>query len=235
MVRLWMLARKIPNVDLCTESSPYRSGAAFANLLRRCIYGRHSRAPLKLTRAMLSDILTFHQVMPGFLDFLSLFGQRSEPNDLKFSGFREQGILTNPPDGIAIEDLGRSGRHYQLCYNLKCVALKFENKGNFMLNEWSIRQAAIHHQFDVVNGNALWIVAKGNLDLQQRFKALTEKNAPSEGRSFGTLVECLRSSLYTQLMYCHWATEDWRWYIKWLEQATDETVSTHHSPVFHIS
>lgn len=183
---------------------------------------------------MLSDILTFHQVMPGFLDFLSLFGQQSEPNDLKFSGFREQGILTSPPDGIAIKDLGRSGKHYQLCYNLKCVALKSENKENFMLNEWSIRQTAIHHQFDVVNGNSLWIVAKGNLDLQQRFKALTDKNAPPEGRSFGTLEECLRSSLYTQLMYCYWATEDWRWYIKWLEQAIDETVSRRRSTEYPI-
>lgn len=186
----------------------------------------HSRAKLKLTKAMLLDILTFHQVMPAFLDFLYMFGQQSEPTDLQFSGFREQVVLTNPPNGLVHTSLGRSGRHYQICYNLKCVALKVENKSNFLMNEWSIRQAVFHHQFDIVNGNTLWIVVKGNLDIQQRFKAMTDTNARPQDKSFGTPEECLRSSLSAHLMYCHWATEDWRWYIGWLEKAVDAEVSS---------
>lgn len=176
---------------------------------------------------MLVDILTFHQVMPAFLDFLYLFGQKSEPTDLQFSSFHEQVILTNPPDGIAIPGLGRSGKHYQACYNLKSVALTYENKENITLSEWSIRQAIFHHQFDVVNGNTLWIVVKGNLDIQQRFKSLTDKDARPQDKSFSTPEECFRSSLSAHLMYCHWATEDWRWYIKWLEMAVDKEVCSH--------
>ncbi|KAI1081681.1 hypothetical protein F5B20DRAFT_52553 [Whalleya microplaca] len=186
-----------------------------------CLYGTHSRAKLKLTRVMLANILTFHQVMPAFLEFISVFGQQSEPSDLNFSGFRQQVLLINPPHDMVLPALGRSGRQYQLCYNLKCVALKSEDKKNLMLNEWSIRQAVFYHQFDIVSGNILWIVVQGNLELQQRFKALTDKNARTEDRSFGTTEECFRSSLSAHLMYCFWATEDWKEYIKWLERAAD--------------
>ncbi|KAI1775400.1 hypothetical protein F4818DRAFT_416492 [Hypoxylon cercidicola] len=187
-----------------------------------CIYGMHSRSKLKLTRAMLVDILTFHQVMPDFLDFLYVFGQKSEPLDLQFSGFREQVVLSNPPGDLVQPGLGRSGKHYQICYNLKGVALSEENKEDIMENMWSIRQAAFHHQFDVVNGNALWIVIKGNLEIQQRFKALTDRNARPQDKSFGNAEDCFRSSLSAHLLYCHWAIEDWRWYIRWLERVVDK-------------
>jgi hypothetical protein len=175
---------------------------------------------------MLTQILTFHQVMPVYLDFMSVFGAQSEPRDLRFSGFREQMTLPDPPRGPVVETLGRSGRQYQLCYNLKSVALKVEDKTDPKFNEWSIRQAAIHHQFDIVEGTALWIVTKGNLDLQERFKELTGKDGRPEDKSFGTLQECFRSSLAAQLLYCHWSTEDWRWYILWLENVIEEEVSS---------
>ncbi|KAI1386094.1 uncharacterized protein F4822DRAFT_408912 [Hypoxylon trugodes] len=186
------------------------------------LYGSHSRAKLRLTRAMLLDILTFHQVMPTFLDFLYVFGQQSETTELQFSSFKEQVVLTNPPDELVLPSLGRSGKHYQMCYNLKSAALKSKNTENSTLNEWTIRQVVVHHQFDVINGNILWIVLRGNIDIQQRFKALTDRNARSEDKSFGTPEDCFRSSLSAQLMYCYAATEDWRWYIKWLENVVDK-------------
>ncbi|OTA58296.1 hypothetical protein K449DRAFT_436656 [Hypoxylon sp. EC38] len=195
------------------------------------IYGMHSRSKLRLTKAMLVDILTFHQVMPAFLDFLHIFGQQSEPTDLNFSGFREQVTLTNPSDGLIIPGLGRSGKHYQMCFNLKGVALKSKIKENFMLNEWSIRPAVFHHQFDITSGNTLWIVIKGNLEIQQRFKALTDKDGRAQDKSFNTTEESFRSSLSAQLMFGYWAMEDWRWYIKWLERVVDNKIA---KPAKHI-
>ena len=189
------------------------------------IYGEHSRAHLKIFRDMLTQILTYHQVMPAYLDFVSVFGAQSEPHDLRFAGFREQVTLADPPRGPMMPSLGRSGRQYQLCYNLKCVTLKVEDQTNSKLNEWSIRQAAIHHQFDLVEGTTLWIVTKGNLDLQERFKELTGKTGRPEDKAFGTAEECFRSSLAAHLLYCHWSTEDWRWYIRWLERVIEDEVS----------
>ncbi|KAI1209586.1 uncharacterized protein F4807DRAFT_97684 [Annulohypoxylon truncatum] len=186
------------------------------------IYGLHSRSKLRLTRAMFTDILTFHQVMPAFLEFIHVFGQQGEFTDLHFTGFREQVILTNPPKELIIPELGRSGKHYQICFNLKGVSLKSECKEDFMLNEWSIRPAVFHHQFDVSNGNTLWIVIKGNQEIQDRFKALTGKDARAQDKSFGSVEESFHSSLSAHLLYCHWAMEDWRWYIVWLEKAVDK-------------
>jgi hypothetical protein len=175
---------------------------------------------------MLTQIFTYHQVMPIYLNFISVFGAQSEPRDLRFSGFREQTTLASPPRGPAVIELGRSGRQFQLCYNLKCVALKSEDPKRIELNEWSIRQAAIHHQFDVVEGTTLWIVTKGNEDIKERFKELTGKDGREEDKSFATLEQCFRSSFAAHLLYCYWATEDWGWYIRWLEDVLEDQVSS---------
>lgn len=70
---------------------------------------------------MLELILTFHQVMPEYLDFIHLFGLSGDPKDMLFTGFRSK-ISISSPDEIAA--LARTGRRYQLCYNLRCVTLK---------------------------------------------------------------------------------------------------------------
>lgn len=163
--------------------------------------------------------------MPIYLDFISVFGAQSEPRDRRFSGFREQSSLSDPPRGLAVPSLGRSGRQYQLCYNFKSVALVSKDSTKLKFNEWSIRPAVIHHQFDIENGTSLWIVTKGNHDLQERYKELTGKDGRPEDKSFATVQQCFRSSLAVHLMFCHWATEEWRWYILWLETVIEEEVS----------
>ena len=160
--------------------------------------------------------------MPTYLDFMLVFGAQSEFRGLRFSGFREQTMISSPPRGLQIPDLGRSGRQFQLCYNLISVAFKTENPANPALNEWSMRQAAIHHQFDVEEGTTLWIVTKGHKDVLERFKELTGKGGRPDDKSFATVEECFRSSLGAHLMYCHWSTENWRWYIQWLETVIEK-------------
>ena len=164
--------------------------------------------------------------MPGYLDFISVFGSQTEPRDLRFSGFREQTLLIGPSGGPAVHDLGRSGRYFQLCYNLKCVACISDKYTAKRKKEWSIRQAAFHHQFDVEEGTTLWMITKGDLDLKSRVQDMTGKDGRPEDRAFGTPEECFKSSLAVHLLYSHWSTEDWRWYIQWLEDVVDEQVRT---------
>jgi hypothetical protein len=192
------------------------------------LFAGDSRSPLKINRTMLVRILSFHQVMPGYLDFISVFGQQSHSRDLRFSGFREQTLLSKPISGLSMPDLGRSGRQYQLCYNLKSVTCRSPANTPAKRKEWSIRQAAFHHQFDVEQGTALWIVTKGNLDLKEQVQGLTGKDGRPEDRDFGTPEECFKSSLAVHLLYCHWSTEAWRWYLQWLEDVVDQNVSISH-------
>ena len=190
---------------------------------------------------MLVRLLSYHQVMPSYLDFLSVFGSQSEPRDLRFSAFREQSFLSDPPRAPKIAILGRSGRQYQLSYNLKSVARIPPDKASTKRSQWSIRQAAFHHQFDVVNGTTLWIVTKGKLDqkekeegkldIKERIQDLTGKDGAPEDKSFGTPEECFRSSLAVHLLYGYWSVEEWRWYVQWLEQSVDDEVS-HFSTYF---
>ncbi|KAL9080572.1 MAG: hypothetical protein Q9157_000714 [Trypethelium eluteriae] len=161
-------------------------------------------------------------------DFMFIFGAQSDPKDLRFSGFRERTMMRDPARGLPVPSLGRSGRNFQISYNLKGVTFKSKGNESMRLDEWSIRQAAIYHQFDIVFGTTLWIVTKGRLDIQQRYKELTGPDGRAEDKSFDSLEDCFRSTLAAHLLYCHWSTEDWRWYIRWLEDIIDEEYKPYH-------
>jgi hypothetical protein len=163
--------------------------------------------------------------MPVYLDFMLIFGGQTDAKDPRFSGFREQIRLRNPTNGHAAPELGRSGKLFQLCYNLKGVKLKNQSHENIKLDEWSIRDAAIYHKFDVECGTTLWIVTKGGTDILSRYAELTGPTGRSEDRIYDNPTACFRSTLVTHLLYCHWSTEDWRWYIVWLERVIDQEVS----------
>ncbi|KAK4208645.1 hypothetical protein QBC37DRAFT_431673 [Rhypophila decipiens] len=178
------------------------------------IYAEHSRDPLRIQRSMLTMILSFHQVMPEYLDFLWPFGLQSTPQDVRFSGFRQQLCLKKPPRSLVIDALGRSGQQYQMSYNLKGVTLKDDG-------EWSIRNAAFCHQYDVMTSRAVWIVTKGGMDLYENYKELTGSDGRPEDKAFGSDEECFVSSLSPHLLFSRWSTEDWRGFLRWLESEVD--------------
>jgi hypothetical protein len=173
---------------------------------------------------MLLRILSYHQVMPGYLDFLSVFGAQNEARELRFTGFREQTSLSAPAQTPNLA-LGRSGRQFQLSYNLKAVACKSEITVDLTEKQWSIRQAAIHHQFDIQEGTTLWLVTQGHLSIKERVQEMTAIHGRPEDRAFATKEECFRTSLTTHLLYCYWSVEEWRWYIQWLEDVIEKEVS----------
>jgi|SRR5450432_2219011 len=190
------------------------------------IWAANSRMPLKITKTMLTRILSYHQVMIGYLDFISVFGLQSEPRDLRFSGFREQTLLRDPPYVDPVSSLGRSGRQYQMCYNLKSVSCKTSQTTYIEEKNWVIRQAAFHHQFDVVEGTTTWIVTEGRHEIMDRVKQLTGKDGKPEDRACDTTENSFRSTLAVHLLCANWSAEAWRWYIQWLEQVIDRQVRT---------
>ncbi|MCJ1308074.1 hypothetical protein MMC25_001725 [Agyrium rufum] len=203
-----------------------RTGEAVTKKDLKCrfifLHGGHSRKPLKITRSMLVRILTYHQVMACYLDFLSVFGMSGDPRELGFSAFREQIFLRDSPRALQAFSLGRSGRQYQMSYNLKGVACISGKETPEDLRQWSIRQAAMHHQFDVVCGTTLWIIAKGDLELKARIQTLTGDAGRPEDKAFESPEASFRSSLAAHLVYCQWALEEWRWYIQWLEDQIEK-------------
>lgn len=167
---------------------------------------------------MLTRLLSFHQVLPGYLDFLHGFGAQDNARGKFFTGFHQQTMLGEDTRLPQISD--PVSHQYQLCYNLRGVTSKPMPNGKV---EWSVRQAAIYHQLDVVDGTTVWIVTKGGKDLLERFDNLAK--SPKK-ESFETPRACFRTSLDVHHMFCRWSGEDWRRYVDYLEDNLSSDVSS---------
>ncbi|KAF4841954.1 hypothetical protein CGCSCA4_v009097 [Colletotrichum siamense] len=164
---------------------------------------------------MLLRLMSFYQVMPPYLDFLYAYGSsHGQDKELHFSGFKTEKTLTNPVAGSDVPELGRSGRKYQMCYNLKTAAPKQDNN-------WKIRQAAVHHQFDVGKGTQLWIVADPHAEIKERVGELYRDNH-AYPTSFSTMEQGFKSSMDVHFIYAQWATTNWRWNLRFLEENADQ-------------
>ena len=163
---------------------------------------------------MLLLAFSFFHVMPEFLDFLFLFGYQTQAEDLYFSSFRQKTSLIPRDRGLTIPKFLWSGFELQVCYSLKSV----ERSIGQTQWPWSIRQCAIHHTFDVEFGRADWIVIKGNKEIARRIRSATGSHGSNVCSSIDSATTAFSAALYTHLIICEWSTENWRWYIKFLEQ-----------------
>ncbi|KAL8793423.1 MAG: hypothetical protein Q9195_004009 [Heterodermia aff. obscurata] len=189
-------------------------------------FGDGGKERLYVTRAMLVLSFTYQQVMPGFLDFLFTFGKQANERDLHIGGFRYQTRLSDTKTGLSVPELGWSGCDYRLCYNLKSIE-RAQGGGE----PWSIRQAAVHHSFDVESGQASWIVVKANKLLQSRIKSATGSRGLPELNSYTDLNKAFSSTVAIHLIFCGWAGENWRWYINFLEDSLQDTTRRTLSPI----
>ena len=153
---------------------------------------------------------------PVFLDFLDVYGSPSaEDHGLRFSGFRSETCLQDPENGLVIDGLRRSGRRYMICYNLKTVVRKSDDETG--PGKWKIRQAAIHHQFDVGSGTQLWLFGDPHAAMKDRMSDVVNSNR-NHRSSFDTIPASFRSSLDVHLAVARWSTEGWKQHIQSLEK-----------------
>lgn len=117
-----------------------RSDPALTMFLR-FISARDSRAKLNIDRATLTRILSHHQVMPAFLDFLFTFGLSEHTKDLHFSGFRSEMNFDDGDTRLVLLQMGRSGRELRMAYIMRGV----ERVPSQTSWPWAIRQSAIYH------------------------------------------------------------------------------------------
>lgn len=174
----------------------------------------NARDRLKVDREMFARILTYHQVMPSYLDLVFAFGKQEHPKDFHFCGFRADSRLDNDAPKLELRERRRSGRELRMCYSLRSVE-SVESQRHW---PWSIRQCAVYHAYDVETELATWIVIKANKVIRNRIKSIVDNRTPSVQNSFALEYPALKSALDTHHMICSWSTESWRWYINFLEQ-----------------
>ena len=162
---------------------------------------------------MLTLLFTYHQVVPDLIDFLLPFGKRSRAQDFHFTAFRQRTRLEQAARGLQIRELGWSGRDIQICYNLKSV----EHSPSQSDRPWSIRHCVINHSFDIETGRITWIMIKGNKLMQQRLVQATSHSGPRRLQDFSSVDRAFVTTLTVHQILCSWITENWRWYINFLE------------------
>lgn len=155
-------------------------------------------------------LLSFHDVMPSFLDFILTFGKRHHAEEFPFQGFRQRTRLSNDARGLEIPELGRSGQDLSICYNLRSVE---QSKDEW---PWAMRQTAVYHSFDVKLGRSTWIVAKANRLIEDRIRSATG-NGLRAAKS-DTKRHEFSANILMHLTFIEWASENWRWYIDFLEE-----------------
>ncbi|KAI0402284.1 hypothetical protein F4802DRAFT_576572 [Xylaria palmicola] len=174
-----------------------------------------------MTRDCLLRILSYHQVMPTYIDFLLVYGAEEEDRELRYNAFRTRTTFINPEPGNIIPDLNRSGRQHEICYNLKAVAPKDPTKSQFVKNRWRIRQSAVYHRLDLGTGSALWIIADPREAVKKVIGEVLPEGPVPRGFHFNTFSESFGSSLDTHLSLAQWASDEWRWHLQSLEETID--------------
>lgn len=153
-----------------------------------------------------------------------MYGSPSaEDRELRFSGFRSEINLQNPEKGTIIDDLRRSGRRYQLCYNLKTVVLKSSDQKGPVAGLWKIRQAAVHHQLDIGSGTQLWLFGDPHAAIKERISEIVNDQRNHRGK-FETIPASFKSSLDVHLGIARWSTGGWRQHILSLEETIENLV-----------
>ncbi|KAI1417322.1 hypothetical protein F5Y13DRAFT_83130 [Hypoxylon sp. FL1857] len=181
------------------------------------IRSKNSRAILELTHQDLAYLLSYHQVMPHFLDLLFTCGRQEKLQDFHYTAFRHENRLQkgdlNLKDKSKAELVGRSDRKIQHCYNLHSVERTRSGRG------WSIRQTVVYHSFNIETGESFWIFIKGNDIIEKRIIKATNSRRSMDmtPSSHQTLTGSFSASLVAHTHIMEWCGELWRWYINEVE------------------
>ncbi|KAF2466683.1 uncharacterized protein BDR25DRAFT_345294 [Lindgomyces ingoldianus] len=169
----------------------------------------HAKRLLCCSIEMFTYLMSFYQVPPAMLDLMSIFKHSEVSLDRHFTGF--VGEYTYSPDRrdsiIPISQLGRSG-----CYLKQCYQLRFLEKVHYQPLSWRAHQVVVHHSFDILNGQALWITLEGNVSLDERIRAML-----SQCSSARNYTQAFELTLSTHLMLCQWCIENWQEFIEGIE------------------
>ncbi|KAL2189195.1 hypothetical protein L209DRAFT_682575 [Thermothelomyces heterothallicus CBS 203.75] len=171
-----------------------------------------SRDSLGCSREQLAMLLTYHQVMPSFLDLVFTFRARSRP--LNYAIFRQENYLDKNAPSLPLPHLGRSGIQVQHAFNLLTVEKSDQAQER---NQWPLRHAALYHSLDLQTGRAVYILLKGDSGLASRIKHATETNRHLRPDSPRTAEQSFIASLQVHLIMLEWSVENWSEYIDSME------------------
>lgn len=186
-----------------------------------------SRSRLHIPQESLRKILTVHQVMPGFVDFLQAFGRKASSTDSGYGGCKrriEYTSLSGPDKERSIDYYGMvissptahmyTYRKVEICYNIKYA------ERNYRLPDepWSVRQTCIYQKFERSKKSSTWILVQPSEKMQSRIREVFK------ARTMEDIEGSVHNPLDLHLVFLSAAAENWRWYYNSLENALVEMV-----------
>lgn len=172
---------------------------------------------------MLVRLFSYHQITHHYVELITVFGRQHKARHVQFSSFAGSKTISRNVEQ-SLPRIQRSGNSIQLSFNLKSVAeVTVPNK------EWSVRQAAIYHRFDLDEGKATWVFTQGHTDIRDRVTMMLAEQASDRTQAFSDGADCFKQSLKTCIMLCEWSAERWRQYVQELEDELETEVSFHMS------
>ncbi|KAK4449663.1 hypothetical protein QBC34DRAFT_404597 [Podospora aff. communis PSN243] len=188
---------------------------------------------LNVSEDVLFLILSYHQVSPTYLHFLSYFGPQSGLSDPRFPNFKCQTAFSHTDH--AISALGRTGLHLRVSFRLWTVVEKRADArdGFGKLSGWSKPQAIIYHHFDVGEGRALWILTvprRSSGSSEERNALWTQiRSSIGANRGAGGVIKVgselhadrFAGALDALLAISEWAVGDFELYLQHVEEELD--------------
>ncbi|KAI8633951.1 hypothetical protein F5Y19DRAFT_415881 [Xylariaceae sp. FL1651] len=158
--------------------------------------------------------MSYHQIMPRFLDHVSTFCLRSDP--LLETSFRSEDYLDHTSKDFKLDFLGRSGFVMQHCFNL--IGMEYNRSQD---EDWPyfFRQTAAYYSFDPAQGSSVWLILKANAVIRDRIYNPQGHPGHRFLSDLGTPEQALTAALYAHLVIVEWCNENWVSYIDFLETA----------------
>ncbi|KAI1267594.1 hypothetical protein F5Y18DRAFT_415728 [Xylariaceae sp. FL1019] len=186
-----------------------------------------SRDPLGCTQQQLARLLTHHQVMPSFLDFVLAFKMRQAP--VSHAVFRRENYLESNVPELNLPERLRSGLQIQHAFSL--LSVERTNIPDEQ-NKWPLRQTALYHSFDVVTGQSLFAVLKGGINIASRVKDEVNNHRDLQPLALDSLEGSFIATLQIQLIILEWCSENWAEYVDdFEEKAKEKSVEVKHVPI----
>jgi hypothetical protein len=151
--------------------------------------------------------------MSTFVDFVVTFKTRRDP--ISYAIFRHENYLEPHSPKFSLTARERSGVQIQHAFNLLSVE---RSRNEVELNAWPLRQIALYHSFDVISGQTLFIVLKGNREMKTRIVEEIRTHQALQPSLLTDPVHSFKASLLVQLMALEWCAENWGEYIDVFEE-----------------
>ncbi|KAK7961908.1 kinesin light chain 1, partial [Apiospora aurea] len=178
------------------------------------IDGWSPHLPLNCSFEMFAYLYSYHQIPESVLDHVFAFRSTDGPQGIARTGFHSDDTLSVPDkEEMAVPSANRSANAIRLSYLLSVAERSEPNQSSC----WVLRQLAVYHSFDVINGGAFRMTIKANATTRENIH--DEYANDKRSSSPRNMPTSFSNTLTMQLLLLEASCDNWCWHLEELEQS----------------